>query len=79
MNEITTDMNDHVWLVAICKAADLDGDGDNDLLLGNYGDNFYLHPDLQHPVRLWINDFDMNTLPDKVFSRTMKEKMYLFF
>jgi hypothetical protein len=56
------------------KAADLDGDGDNDLVLGNYGNNFYLRPDLQHPVKLWMNDFDMNSLPDKVFSRTLDGK-----
>ena len=71
MNEIATNMNNMFGWWQSIKAADLDGDGDNDLVLGNYGNNFYLRPDEQHPVKLWINDFDMNTLPDKVFSKTV--------
>ena len=74
MTEITTGMNNLFGWWQSVKAADLDGDGDNELVLGNYGNNFYLRPDLQHPVKLWINDFDMNTLPDKVFSRTIGGK-----
>ncbi|HEU5167545.1 MAG TPA: VCBS repeat-containing protein, partial [Chitinophagaceae bacterium] len=74
MNEITTGMNNMFGWWQSVKASDLDGDGDNDLLLGNYGNNFYLHPDLEHPVKLWINDFDMNSLPDKIFSRTIEGK-----
>ncbi|HEU4861253.1 MAG TPA: VCBS repeat-containing protein, partial [Chitinophagaceae bacterium] len=71
LNEITSGMNNMFGWWQSVKAADLDGDGDNDLVIGNYGNNFYLHPDLQHPVKLWINDFDRNTIPDKVFSRTV--------
>jgi hypothetical protein len=70
LNEITTAMNNMFGWWQSVKAADLDGDGDNDLVLGNYGNNFYLRPDQQHPVKLWMNDFDMNTLPDKIFSKT---------
>ena len=74
MKELTTNMNNMFGWWQSVNAADLDGDGDNDLVLGNYGDNFYLHPDEQHPVKLWMNDFDKNTLSDKVFSRTIDGK-----
>ena len=49
MNELTTDMNNMFGWWQSVKAADLDGDGDNDLVLGNYGNNFYLHPDAATP------------------------------
>jgi len=52
----------------------MDGDGDNDMVWGNYGDNFYLRPDSADPVKLWINDFDVNSIPDKIFSRTINGK-----
>ena len=55
-------------------AGDMDGDGDNDLVLGNYGENFYLKPDENNPVKLWINDFDNNGIPDKIFSRRVDDK-----
>jgi hypothetical protein len=43
-------------------------------VLGNYGNNFCLRPDQQHPIKLWMNDFDKNTLSDKIFSRTVDGK-----
>ena len=55
-------------------AADLDGDGKEDLVLGNIGENFYLRPDIQHPVKLWINDFDQNNTPDIILSETIDGK-----
>ena len=72
--KVTTNMNNLFGWWQCIKAEDLDGDGDNDLILGNFGDNFYLHPDEQHPVKLWMNDFDINGLPDKIFSRTADGK-----
>ncbi len=39
---------------------DFDGDGRQDIVLGNIGENFYSRPDLQDPVKLWINDFNNN-------------------
>lgn len=56
------------------KAADMDGDGDTDLVLGNLGRNFYLQPDSLSPVRLWMFDFDQNGSMDKILSRTVAGK-----
>jgi hypothetical protein len=54
--------------------ADCNGDGRPDLILGNIGENFYLHPDSAHPVKLWIGDFDRNGIPDKVLTRAVDGK-----
>jgi hypothetical protein len=56
------------------EAADLDGDGDEDLILGNLGSNFYLKPDSAHPVKLWVNDFSNNVIPEKILTRTLQQK-----
>ncbi len=54
--------------------SDIDNDGDADLILGNMGENFYLHSDSAHPVKLWINDFDQNGTLDKIFCHSINEK-----
>ncbi|MBI1344419.1 MAG: CRTAC1 family protein [Terrimonas sp.] len=54
--------------------ADLDNDGRQDLVLGNFGENFYLHPDQDHPVKMWLSDFDENGQIDKVMTRTVDGK-----
>lgn len=56
------------------SAADMDGDGDQDLLMGNIGENFYLKPDAAHPVKLWINDFDANGTVEKIITRTVEKR-----
>lgn len=56
------------------QAADVNGDGKTDLVLGNAGENFYLHPDPQNPVKLWINDFNSNGSEDKILSRTYNQR-----
>ncbi len=57
------------WWQSIA-ATDIDGDGDEDLIIGNVGENFYLHPDSANPVKLWINDFNQNNDLDKVLTHT---------
>ena len=40
--------------------ADLDGDGDQDLILGNQGLNLHYKPTEYAPMRMYINDYDNN-------------------
>ncbi|MBI3143517.1 MAG: VCBS repeat-containing protein, partial [Bacteroidetes bacterium] len=53
------------------KAGDLNGDGREDLVLGNIGENFYLRPDKDHPVKLWLNDFDRTGTVDHFLTRSV--------
>ncbi|MCW5515071.1 VCBS repeat-containing protein [Muriicola sp. Z0-33] len=49
----------HGWWNAI-EAADLDKDGDMDLILGNEGNNLHYRPTEAGPMKIWVNDFDNN-------------------
>lgn len=54
--------------------ADVDMDGDQDMILGNTGENFYLKADSNNPVKLWMEDFDQNGTIDKIFTKTAAGK-----
>lgn len=54
--------------------ADLDGDGRNDIVLGNIGENFYLKPDSLNPSRLWVNYFGVDGSIQQIITRTVNGK-----
>jgi hypothetical protein len=58
----------------LVQSTDIDKDGDIDLLLGNLGENFYLRPSSNLPVKLWVKDFDQNGTVDKIISQTIQNK-----
>ncbi len=69
--EIKTALNELFGLWQTIAATDINGDGKQDLIIGNIGENFYLHPDATHPVKLWINDFNQNSTIDKILTYTI--------
>lgn len=69
----TTGLDQKGWWQTVASA-DLDGDGDEDLVLGNMGKNFYLKPDSAKPVKLWVNDFSNNVIPEKILTQTVNGK-----
>ncbi len=62
------------WWYSIA-AADVDGDGDTDYILGNVGENNKFHPTEEHPLHLFFNDFDENGTGDIVLSKAYHEKL----
>ena len=72
--ELNSDLNKlHGWWQTVA-AVDVNGDGKEDLILGNIGENFNLHPDAQNPLKLWCGDFDDNGRLDKIMSKTVDGK-----
>lgn len=59
------------WWYAIATD-DVDGDGDQDLIMGNRGENFYFSGSQEAPARLWVSDnegqgqFALQALPAEV-------------
>jgi enediyne biosynthesis protein E4 len=51
--------NSNGWWNTIEKA-DLDKDGDDDFVLGNWGENMKLPASHERPLKLYVNDFDSN-------------------
>ncbi len=72
--EIKSNLNDLFGWWRSIATSDIDNDGDQDLILGNIGENFYLKPDEQHPVKLWMNDFDQNGTMEKILTRSIEGK-----
>ncbi len=57
-------------------AADMDGDGDLDLVIGNMGLNTQFHASPQEPVSLYYKDFDGNGSVDPIFCYYINGKSY---
>ena len=56
--------------------ADLDGDGDDDYVLGNSGNNTFLKPTDKRPLQMYVNDFDRNGNVDQIVAGYKNGKLY---
>ncbi len=59
--------NSDGWWKSV-KVSDLDGDGYQDLILGNFGTNSMFKASETHPVRVYMNDYDNNGSLDHVYT-----------
>jgi hypothetical protein len=60
------------------KAADLDNDGDLDLLVGNHGLNTRFNASVKEPLELLVSDFDNNGSFEQIISMYFRGKQYPF-
>lgn len=60
----------------VVQAADIDGDGDIDLVAGNYGLNSRLKATAEKPLSMYINDFDGNSSVDHILCAYNGDKSY---
>jgi hypothetical protein len=52
----------------VIKAADIDGDGDIDFIVGNHGLNSRFKASAENPIALFVKDFDNNGLVDPILA-----------
>lgn len=60
------------------QSADIDNDGDPDLVAGNLGLNTYLKTRNHNPVKMYLNDFDRNGRLDQIITINKNGKEYPF-
>ena len=63
------------WWTTI-RAADINGDGREDLLVGNWGTNSKLHASEKAPLRLYFGDFDHNGQSDQLLAMANADGNY---
>lgn len=57
---------------------DVDGDGNLDIVAGNYGVNSKLHASTNDPLRLYVKDMDNNGRIDQLLTYSVNGKEYTF-
>ena len=62
----------------VLHVADLDGDGDSDLIAGNWGLNAPCKASEKEPIELYFDDFDKNGYIDPILCYYMEGKSYPF-
>jgi enediyne biosynthesis protein E4 len=74
LQKIETGLEESTGFWGALQVQDVDNDGDNDLILGNMGENFTLKASAEAPLKIWVKDFDNNGSIDKIFTKNIDGK-----
>ncbi len=66
ISKMESDLDSFFGWWNVLELADLDKDGDLDLIFGNQGSNIPYKASKENPVKMWINDFDNNGTIEQV-------------
>ena len=74
LQKLETGLEEMTGFWGALQVQDIDNDGDNDLVLGNMGENFTLKASTDAPLKIWVKDFDGNGSVDKIMTKTIDGK-----
>jgi len=73
-----TDLNQSTGLWQTIMPADINGDGNMDILAGNWGYNNKFHAGKNGPLKLYVKDFDNNGSVEQILCYTIDGNEYTF-
>ncbi|AVR46709.1 RNA-binding protein [Christiangramia fulva] len=76
LSNYKTNLSNYTGWWNTVAAADLDNDGDQDLIIGNNGTNIAYETSKENPMRMWINDFDNNGTIEQIVTKQKDGKDY---
>ncbi|CAL66005.1 VCBS repeat-containing protein [Christiangramia forsetii] len=76
LSNYKTNLNKYTGWWNTLELADLDNDGDQDLILGNIGSNIPYKTSFENPMKMWVNDFDDNGTIEQVVTLQEEGKDY---
>jgi enediyne biosynthesis protein E4 len=76
LSKLTTTLDSLQGWWKVVESHDIDGDGDQDLVLGNSGLNIPYKGSKAEPMKLWVNDFDENGTIEQVMTTSYDKGDY---